>query len=134
MKTLNLNGSEPVEEKKEEKPTPPPPKPQKTITKTTMDTPLEKIEEKLDLILKYQKHTRYMAILRGFVSFIFFFVFIIAPIIGGFYLVRIFNDNIDLDKVSSQYKEFYQTIESFRKSGDSLKKLEGTIKKPAVPR
>lgn len=68
------------------------------------------IEEKIDKLLKYQKTVRALAIVRGIISFIFFLVFIVLPIIGSFYLFRFMQERVDFQKVSNQYKEFYETI------------------------
>lgn len=93
---------------------------------------LASIEEKLDLVLKYQKSVRRIAIFRGIISFIFFVVFIILPIIGSVYFVKYINQKVDFTKISSQYKDFYQTIDSVKKSGASIKNVEEAIKKSGV--
>ncbi len=104
---------------------PPPKKPLQPLKQNISmeNSPMEKINEKLDKILKYQKHVRRIAIFRGILSFIFFFVFIIAPIIGGFYLVRIFNDKVGVEKVRSQYQDYIKTFEAITKTADSIPKL-----------
>ena len=115
-----MNTEDPAEEIKKEI---------KTVVPTSQNkSTLDSIEEKIDQILKYQKHVRRLAIFRGIISFLFFFIFIIAPIIGGFYLVKYVSAKVDLTKISSQYQEFYQTIESIKKSGDLIKGMEEKVK------
>ena len=84
---------------------------------------MARIEEKIDKILAYQKHMRRIAIFRGVLSFLFFFVFVIAPIIGGVYLVKYFNEKIGVEKVRSQYQDYLQTFESITKNVNELPKL-----------
>lgn len=92
-----------------------------TVIPTTQNkSALDSIEEKIDQILKYQKHVRRLAIFRGIISFIFFFVFIILPIIGGLYLVKVFNEKIGVEKVRSQYQDYLQTFESITKNVDKI--------------
>ncbi len=101
----------------------------KTVTPAPQNkSTLGSIETKIDEILKYQKHMRYMAIFRGIVSFIFFFVFIIAPIIGGVYLVKYFNEKIGVEKVQQQYIEFLKIAEDIKNSGKSLKNVSSKVK------
>ncbi len=88
---------------------------------------LAMIEMKIDKILKYQKHLRAMAIFRGVISFIFFMIFIVLPIIGSVYLVRYVQENLDLDQVRGQYQEFYETIGDIKDTKDQLGGLKDTL-------
>ena len=46
------------------------------------------LEEKVDLLLAYQKKAHFWAKVRAVLSIILFFIFIILPIIWSFYFVR----------------------------------------------
>lgn len=78
------------------------------------------LEEKMDQILKYQKTVRRLAIFRGIISFIFFIVFIVLPIVGSFYLFQFLKSSDVLDKVSGQYKEFYETLDELKETSDQV--------------
>ena len=80
------------------------------------------LEEKLDLILKYQKSARRWAIFRGLISFIFFLVFIVLPIIGTIYLV-------DYIKSSAEPGKYNQYIEQIKAGKDQLNKLPELLNK-----
>ena len=80
------------------------------------------LEEKLDLILKYQKSARRWAIFRGLISFIFFLVFIVLPIIGTIYLV-------DYIKSSAESGKYNQYIEQIKAGKDQLNKLPELLNK-----
>jgi len=71
---------------------------------------LSELEAKIDKILVYQKRVARVAIFRGVISFIFFLVFIVLPIIGGFYLAEYIKHRVDLDKIATQYKELTETV------------------------
>ncbi len=97
--------------------------PKKEIPKAepkSNQTSLAILEEKVDKVLKYQKTVRHLAIVRAIISFIFFLVFIIFPIVGGFYLFRFVNDNVDFSQVSGQYKEFYESLNQLKSTSDNL--------------
>lgn len=89
---------------------------------------MEAIEEKIDLILDYQRSIRRMAIARAVISVILFFVFVVLPIIGGFYLARYIQENVDLGKITSQYQNFQQGMEDIKEKTDELKGLTEQFK------
>ena len=113
--------------------------------KTAKQSSLSALEEKIDKILKYQKRAARAAIFRGVISFIFFLVFIVLPIIGGFYLAEYIKKNVDLDKITSQYKELTETVGTLNQvkdqiddaksmlNTDSLQNLLNGGSKPQVP-
>lgn len=78
-------------------------KSKETITVSKADR-LEKLEEKIDKILKYQKHTRNLILIRGIISFIFFLIIIVGPIIGTYYLWDFIKANVDLGQLTEQYQ------------------------------
>lgn len=86
------------------------------------------IEMKIDKMLKYQGQVRHLAIVRGVISFIFFLVFIVLPIVGSFYLFRYFRDSVDLNQISSQYQEFYNTLDSLKGTQDQVSDLNENLK------
>ena len=44
------------------------------------------LEEKVDLLLKYQKQARFWAAIRGIMSFLVFMIFIVLPIVATVYI------------------------------------------------
>jgi len=72
------------------------------------------IEEKVDKILKYTKAARRWSIVRGIISIIFLLVFIVGPVIGGVYLFRWINTQIDFEEVGNQYTEFQDTLKGLK--------------------
>lgn len=95
-------------------PTPTPtPKPKETIT-------LESLNEKVDQILKYQKHVRRVAIARFIFSFIFFMVFVVLPIMGSVYLFKYINEKIDVNQAKDQFFEFQDSINSLNEKSKQL--------------
>ncbi|MCK5611844.1 hypothetical protein KAR91_58785 [Candidatus Pacearchaeota archaeon] len=83
-------------------------------------TSLAILEEKVDKILKHQKTVRHLAIVRAIISSIFFLVFIVFPIVGGFYLFRFVSENVDFSQISGQYREFYESLNQFKSASDNL--------------
>ena len=88
---------------------------------------LAELEEKVDKILKYQKRASRYAIFRGIISFIFFLVFIVLPIIGGFYLFGYLKEKVDFNKISTQYKEFYDTVSVLNQAKGQIKDIEKMV-------
>ncbi|MBN1258387.1 hypothetical protein JXA05_01380 [Candidatus Peregrinibacteria bacterium] len=78
--------------------------------------------EKIDLILKYQKSARRWAVFHGIISFIFFLVFIVLPVVGTFYL-------FDYIKSSAESGKYDQYIEQIRTGQDQLKQLPELLNK-----
>jgi len=88
---------------------------------------LAELEVKIDKILKYQKRASRYAIFRGIISFIFFLVFIVLPIIGGFYIAEYIKHRVDLDKISAQYKELTETIGTLNQAKDQIDKAKNIL-------
>lgn len=91
------------------------------------------LEEKIDKVLKYQKFVRGIAIFRGIISFIFFLVFIVLPIIGGFYLFQYLREHVDFDKIGSQYIEFRETLDELKEKSGQVGNLNDLLKQPQIP-
>ncbi|MBI5411569.1 hypothetical protein HZA43_00145 [Candidatus Peregrinibacteria bacterium] len=69
-------------------------------------------DQKIDMILKYARSERRWAIFRGVISFIFFLVFIVMPVIGGFFLMDYAQKNVNwteweksIDQMKKQFKD-----------------------------
>jgi hypothetical protein len=106
----------------------------KTVSATKGGTTFADLDAKLDRIIKYQKTVRGIAIFRGIISFIFFLVFIVLPIVGGFYLFQYIRANIDFDKIGSQYTEFRETIDELKEKSDKVGNLDELLEKqPKLP-
>ena len=72
-------------------------------------------DQKIDLILKYAKSERHWAIFRGVISALFFFIFVVLPIIGSFYLVDYAKNNVnwsEWDKNIQQMKNQFKNLQS----------------------
>lgn len=54
------------------------------------------LEEKVDELLKYQKRLHHMAVIRAVFGFLIFFVIVILPILGFFYLADYLGDTVGL--------------------------------------
>jgi cytochrome b561 len=93
--------------------------PQRIIKKIReANTPPDTTEEKLNLILKYTKSTNRWMRIKGIISFIFLFVFLILPLIGGWFLFDYFKKNVDFTNKINNAKS--QLIE-FQNLGDEIK-------------
>lgn len=88
---------------------------------------LSELEGKIDKILVYQKRVARVAVFRGVISFIFFLVFIVLPIIGGFYLFGYLKEKVDFNKISTQYKEFYDTVSVLNQAKGQIKDIEKMV-------
>ncbi|QQR83119.1 hypothetical protein IPJ72_04895 [Candidatus Peregrinibacteria bacterium] len=82
-------------------------------------------DEKLDLLIKYQRSARHWAAFRGIMSFLVFFIFIVLPLIASFYLVDYIRQNVDLDAMKVQYQEALSGFGSLKENSDRLNGLEG---------
>lgn len=91
----------------------PTPTPKESIT-------LESLNEKIEEILKYQKHTRRVAIVRFIFSLIFFIIFVVLPILGSVYLFQYINEKIDVDAAKQQFFEFQESIENLNQKSKQL--------------
>ncbi len=80
------------------------------------------LEEKVDKILSYQRSARRWAIFHSVISFLFFFVFVILPIIGSFYLFNYI-------KSSAASGKYDQYIEQIKAGQDQLKQLPTLLNK-----
>ena len=67
-------------------------------------------EEKLDLILKYTKRAHHWNVFKGVISFLFFLIFVVLPLVGGFYFFNYLKDNVDWSK----WKDVQGQFESFK--------------------
>jgi hypothetical protein len=121
-------------------PNPPAPIPPKTPGISQKPTSFAAIEEKLDAILEYQKKAAHRALFKAIISFIFFLVFIVLPVIGGFYLYDYMkNSGIDLQKITEQYKGLTDTVgklkETTEQIGDIKNTVDSTLQKvPSLPK
>ncbi len=88
---------------------------------------LAMIEAKIDKILKYQRTMRGFAIFRGIISFIFFLVFIVLPIVGGVYFFKYIQSSGLIDQLGGQYTDFYQTLDTFKDTAGQVDDLKGMI-------
>lgn len=96
---------------------------------TKLSVTMEDLDEKLDRILKYQRTVRHLAVFRGFISFVFFLVFIVLPIIGSVYMFRFIQENIDFEKIGGQYKGFYESLDQIKEQSDKLGNLNELMEK-----
>lgn len=55
------------------------------------------LEEKVDVIFKYQKRLHHMAVARAISSFLIFLVIVVLPIWGFYYLANYFTDTMGLN-------------------------------------
>lgn len=83
---------------------------------------LSSMDEKLDQILKYVKKAHHAAVFRAVMSFIFFLVFIVLPIVGGIYLADWIKENIDFTAITEQYTDINN---KYLKLNQGLDNLEG---------
>ncbi|MBU0578302.1 hypothetical protein KJ742_03845 [Patescibacteria group bacterium] len=67
-------------------------------------------DEKLDLIIKYQKSAAHWAMARTIISILIIFIFIVLPIIGTFYLFDKLKNSVD-------FAEIGQTISNVKELG-----------------
>jgi hypothetical protein len=89
------------------------------------------IEEKLDRILAYQKKTAQMESFRAIMSFIFFLVFVVLPIIGCFYLYDYMQaSGISLQSVVEQYKGALDTVGKLKETTDQIGNIKDSIQTP----
>ncbi len=88
---------------------------------------LSEMDEKLDRIIKYQRRVAHMAVFRGIISFIFFLVFIVIPIIGSYYLVRYVSESDDYKNIVNQYQEFYEMAGDIKDAKDQVGDFKDTL-------
>gem|GEM_PF-6817816 len=96
-----------------------------------MSKPTLTSEEKIDWLYRYARRTYHWAVFRGIISFFFFLVFVVLPVIGSVYLYR-YAKNFDfssLKNIQSQFEEFKSF--DFSQLGQLL---GGETQKPALPK
>ncbi|MBU1017446.1 hypothetical protein KKA33_00265 [Patescibacteria group bacterium] len=81
------------------------------------------LEAKLDQILKYQKTARALAIFRGIISFVFFLIFIVLPIVGGVYFFKYIRESGAIEQLIGQYREFYETVGNLKDTAGQVGNL-----------
>lgn len=81
------------------------------------------LDEKLDLILKYQKSAKNWAIVRAVVSISVFVVFVVLPIVGGVYLFKYVQSNVDFEKIQAQYGDFTESVNTLNAGQDKIDEL-----------
>ena len=86
---------------------------------------LEAIGEKLDQILAYQRSQRHWAIFRSVINTLLFLIFVVFPIVGGYYLIRGFASQVDFTKLAGQYHQAIQML-------DQVNTMQGQLKEGAV--
>ena len=89
-------------------------------------------EEKLDRILKYTRRAYHWEVLRGIISFLFFLIFFVLPLIGGFYFFNYFKENVDWSKWNDMKKQFqeFQGFD-FQNFGAQIKEFQSLMKPPS---
>jgi len=102
----------------------------KVISAKTMSQgpDLASLEAKIDQMLKYQRTVRGIAIFRGIISFILFLIFVILPIVGGFYFFKYVQTSGLIDQLSGQYTDFYQTLDSLKNTAGQIGDLSDSTK------
>ena len=87
---------------------------------------LASMNEKLDKILKYQRSVRRMAILRGFMSFCIFMIFVVAPLVGGWYFLK----NVNFEEVKKQFTGAQEALKNISGEAGAFKglSLDGIMK------
>ena len=77
-------------------------------------------EEKLDLILKYQKSTRRWTMVRAIISFLFFIAFVVLPIISLFYLSDFIKQNVDIEEVKQAIGEIKSSASGMNEAVNNM--------------
>ena len=86
---------------------------------------LQTLEAKIDKILDYQKSTYHLAVFRGVFDFIVFMLIVVLPIVGGYYLFRSLATQVDFGKLSSQYGQITEGLDTLKAAqGDTVNKLD----------
>jgi len=69
-----------------------------------------------------------MATFRAIISFIFFLVFIVLPLIGTYYLYDYMkNAGLDFQKISEQYKGAIDTMGKLKETTDQIGDLKSAV-------
>ena len=85
------------------------------------------MEEKINLILKYQRRAVHMETARTIMSIIIFIIFVVLPIIGCFYLYKQIDGKIDFGKIAQQYQDITQAVDEFKSTSDQIGELKNSI-------
>jgi len=82
------------------------------------------IADKIDKIYKYTRSTRRWAVFRGLMSFIFFLIFIVGPIVGSFYLAQYLKEKeINFESLTGQFTEFQDVIDQFKGASSGINNI-----------
>lgn len=93
-------------------------------------------DEKIDFIFRYCRRTYHWAVFRGVISFLFFLIFVVLPVVGGVFAYKYFK-TIDWSKfgnIQAQFEEFQDFGSTFQKFGDAFKSSDASDQKPAMPK
>jgi hypothetical protein len=85
------------------------------------------MEEKINLILRYQKRAAHMETARTIMSILIFIIFVVLPIIVTFYLYVQFKDQINFGKIASQYQDLSGAIDEFKSTSDQIGQIKNSI-------
>lgn len=88
---------------------------------------IQMMEEKINIILKYQKRAAHMEMARTIMSIIIFIIFVVLPMIGTYYLYEQFKGQIDFGKIASQYQDLSGAIDEFKSTSDQIGQLKGSL-------
>src|SRR3989338_2344882 len=77
-------------------------------------------DQKLDLILKYTRRTHRWAIFRGVISMMFFLIFIVLPVIGGFYLADYAQKNVNWEELQKNFEQMKSQFKEIQNLGLQL--------------
>lgn len=81
------------------------------------------LEEKIDLILSYHRTMKKWAMVRGVISILLFLIFIVLPIIGGFYVYERVK-SVDFSKLNNQYQDFQDSVNFLKAGSEQLKQFD----------
>jgi len=85
------------------------------------------MEEKINLILKYQRRAAHMETARTVMSVIIFIIFVVLPIIGTYYLYEQMKGKIDFGKITQQYQDITGAIDEFKSTSDQIGQIKGSL-------
>lgn len=91
--------------------------------------------EKIDWIYRYSRRTHHWAVFRGVISFLFFLVFVVLPVVGGVFAYKYFK-TIDWTKfgnIQAQFEEFQNFGSVLQKFGGAFGSPESSGQNPSMP-
>ena len=88
---------------------------------------IQMMEEKINIILKYQRRTAHMETARTVMSIIIFIIFVVLPIIGTYYFYEQFKGKFDFGKITQQYQDISGAIDEFKSTSDQIGQLKNSI-------